>query len=74
MLNFYFAEETETTEEVTSGTVLLGKPKEGLLVKCGDGAVRITQLQPSGGKVMPARDFLNGGKVKGGMRFDQPVL
>ena len=73
-LNFYAAEEIAYDGEEPCGTVVGDFPKEGLIVKCGTGAVRITRLQPAGGKVMPARDFLNGRKIQKGTRFDQPVL
>lgn len=74
LLNFYFAEELPHTGNEPCGTVLNVSPKEGLIIKCGEGAVRITRLQPAGGKVMSARDFLNGRKLAEGARFDQPVL
>lgn len=73
-LNFYAAEEIAYDGEEPCGTVVGDSPKEGLIIKCGTGAVRITRLQPAGGKVMSARDFLNGRKIQKGMRFDQPVL
>ena len=40
--------------------------KRGVAVKCADGAVLITELQPAGGKVMRAADFVNGRKIKAG--------
>lgn len=73
-VNFYLAEEVDDCSDELFGTVLTEKPKQGLIIKCGEGAVRIAQLQPAGGKSMAASDFLNGGKIKKGMRFDQPVL
>ena len=73
-LNFYFAESLETDDISPSGSVLCASPKGGLVVKCGDGAVRITELQPAGGKRMSARDYLNGRKIREGMCFDKPVL
>ena len=73
-LNFLFAAELPCDENVPCGTVLAASPKEGLIVKCGEGAVSITELQPAGGKKMSARDFCNGRKLERGARFDQPVL
>ncbi len=70
VLNFWFAEEVPCEEEVPAGTVVSASPREGLLVKCGEGAVRITELQPAGGRRMSARDFLNGKKVQKGMHFE----
>ena len=71
-LNFWFAEEAECGEDVPAGTVVAASPKEGLVVKCGEGAVRITELQPAGGRRMSAHDFLNGRKLAKGMQFDIP--
>lgn len=39
---------------------------QGLLVACGTGAYRITQLQPPGKKSMPAVDFLRGSPLPAG--------
>ncbi len=73
-LNFWFAEEVECDADVPAGTVVAASAKEGLVVKCGEGAVSITELQPAGGRRMTARDFCNGRKLERGARFDQPVL
>ncbi len=73
-LNFWFAEEMPCTEEAPAGTILAASPREGLVVKCGEGAVSITELQPAGGRRMSARDFCNGRRLCRGDRFDQPVL
>lgn len=40
--------------------------KRGILVACVEGGILITNLQPSGGKVMRACDFVNGRKIKAG--------
>ncbi len=42
------------------GRVLAGSPKEGLVIACGEGAVRILELQAPGGKKMRAEDYLRG--------------
>jgi methionyl-tRNA formyltransferase len=47
----------------TPGMVL----DEGLTVACGDGSVRIVELQKAGGKPMKAEDFLRGMPVRGGI-------
>ena len=44
--------------------------KLGIVVACGNNAVRITLLQPAGGKVMSARDYVNGRKIKAGDILD----
>ena len=73
-LNFWYAEEVPCDSDAPFGTVLSVSPKEGLIVKCGKGAVNILELQPAGGRRMSARDFLNGRKIQAGKRFDQPLL
>ena len=74
--NVYRAEKAELTAEETLafetakiGEVLSDKPKRGLLVKCADGAVKITSAQPAGGKIMTGNDLINGRKVKKGQIF-----
>jgi methionyl-tRNA formyltransferase len=40
-----------------------------LLVACGEGALRILRLQPEGGRVMEAADFLTGHALQPGVAF-----
>ena len=42
------------------GEVLTADPKGGLVLACGEGAVRILELQAPGGKKMRAEDYLRG--------------
>ncbi len=42
------------------GQVLAADPKSGLVIACGEGAVRILELQAPGGKKMSAEDYLRG--------------
>ena len=72
-LNVYEAEKAVLTDEEISvcdgakfGEVLSDKPKRGLLVKCGDGAVKLVKVQPSGGKQMSGGDLINGRKAQKG--------
>ena len=48
------------------GTVLEADAKRGLTVACGEGALRITELQTVGGKRMRAGDYLRGHAVAPG--------
>lgn len=74
-LNFYFAQEVEYAGDEAWGTVLSASGKKGLIVKCGENAVRLTEVQPAGGKRMKDSDFLNGRKIQEGMRFEnEPLL
>ena len=54
----------ETTAQVVPGTVLSIEREKGILVKCKEGALWLTQLQPAGKKPMPAADFANGRGLK----------
>lgn len=69
-VNFFRAERAEWQGEEGCGTVLTDAPKQGLLVKCGDGAVKITELQLAGGKRLRAADLLNGRKIQKGQKFE----
>lgn len=42
------------------GQVLAADPKAGLVIACGEGAVRILELQAPGGKKMRPEDYLRG--------------
>ena len=45
---------------------VIAADKRGIAVKCGEGGILITELQPAGGKRMRAADFVNGRKIKAG--------
>lgn len=47
--------------------------REGLLIACGQGAVRIGALQRPGGKRLGFREFLNGRRVLHGQKFQTVV-
>ncbi|WP_025918136.1 methionyl-tRNA formyltransferase [Herminiimonas sp. CN] len=51
------------------GSVLAANAQDGVLVACGDGALRLAVLQKPGGKRLPAVDFLPGFPMENG-RFD----
>jgi methionyl-tRNA formyltransferase len=53
------------------GTIT-GVSPEGVVVTCGDGALRLTQLQKPGGKRLPVREFLAGFALAAGQRFQLP--
>lgn len=52
--------------EGTPGEVLCGDAKNGLVVACGEGAVRIDELQAPGAKRMPAEAYLRGKPIEKG--------
>ncbi|MBQ9118246.1 MAG: methionyl-tRNA formyltransferase [Clostridia bacterium] len=71
-INVYRAKIGEMQEEYATaklGEIVCDSPKKGLLVRCGDGVVKLTELQPAGGKKMDAAAFLNGRKAQKGQVF-----
>ncbi len=62
-------EEKLLAEGAKIGEVLSDKPKRGLIVKCGDGAVKLLEVQSAGGKRMSGGDFINGRKAQKGEVF-----
>ncbi len=63
-------EEEEILSAARCGEVLSEKPKRGLLVKCLDGAVKLTEVQAAGGKRVSGGDFINGRKATKGDIFN----
>jgi methionyl-tRNA formyltransferase len=51
------------------GTVLAADGR-GVVVACGDGVLRVTELQRPGGRRLPAGDFLGGFEIPAGAVFD----
>ena len=71
-LNVFCAERAvcpEGSEGAAAGEILSDTPKQGFLVKCGDGAVKLAEVQAAGGRRMKGSDFLNGRKVRKGQVF-----
>ena len=48
------------------GKILAADPQTGVLVVCGEGVLRLTELQKPGGKRLPAAEFLKGFPMEGG--------
>jgi methionyl-tRNA formyltransferase len=46
-----------------------GADSEGLLIRAGEGRVRLRRLQREGGRMLPAPDFLRGFPIPAGTRF-----
>ena len=46
------------------GTILTANPREGLVIACGTGAVRILEIQAPGGKRMKPEDYLRGHQIE----------
>jgi methionyl-tRNA formyltransferase len=52
--------QAEVVEQSGAAGTVLHADKQGIVIACGQNALRITQLQPQGKKPMSAQDFLNG--------------
>ena len=58
----------------TPGHVLAADPKDGLVIACGQGAVRILEVQAPGGKQMRAEDFLRGHRIAPGTDMSEETV
>jgi methionyl-tRNA formyltransferase len=61
--------QVEPRNEGTPGEILQAD-KEGILVRCGEGALLLKELQKAGGKRLPTSSFLVGKPVQPGDRFE----
>lgn len=67
-VKIFFAEKTDLKTDLPAGTAV----DDALAIACGDGgAVRISELQPEGGKRMSTADYLRGKKVEKGTVFGE---
>jgi len=69
VLKIWSAVPADVPRSAEPGTIVDVSP-EGVVVACGEGALRITQLQKPGGKRLPVREFLAGSTLAAGQRFD----
>jgi len=49
---------------------VLASGDAGVVVACGEGALRLTRMQKPGGRRLPAGEFLRGNPIASGARFD----
>jgi len=61
--------QAEQRSEGVPGEILQAD-KAGILVRCGEGALLLKEIQKAGGKRLPASSFLAGNPVKPGDRFE----
>ena len=53
------------------GSVITADPKDGLVIACGKDAVRILEVQASGGKKMRAEEYLRGHSIPEGIMMKE---
>ncbi|AJX31443.1 methionyl-tRNA formyltransferase [Burkholderia oklahomensis] len=70
-LKLWAAEAVAAPGDGAPGTIVDAGP-DGVVIACGEGALRVTQLQKPGGKRLPAREFLAGAPLAAGQRFALP--
>ena len=49
------------------GEVLAANAQDGVLIACGEGVLRVTELQKPGGKRLPAGEFVRGFQMENGI-------
>ena len=65
-VKFWRAAVAAETTTAAPGAVLAATAQDGVLVACGQGVLRVTELQKPGGKRLPAAEFLKGFPLEGG--------
>lgn len=65
-VKFWRAEVAASTSNAAPGQVLAASAQEGVLIGCGQGVLRVLELQKPGGKRLPAAEFLKGFPLDGG--------
>ncbi|HEV7617577.1 MAG TPA: methionyl-tRNA formyltransferase [Burkholderiaceae bacterium] len=68
-IKVWAAEVAPPSPVTVPGQVLAANAQTGVLVVCGKSVLRLTELQKSGGKRLPAAEFLKGFPMEGG-RFN----
>lgn len=65
-IKFWRAEPVSAPSSADPGKVLAASAQDGVLVACGEGVLRILELQKPGGKRLQAAEFLKGFPLEGG--------
>lgn len=68
-VKLFAAEAVKAPEGLAKGAVY-DVTKKSFSVKCGEGGLKVTELQPEGKKRMPAASYLAGAKLTGDDRFE----
>jgi methionyl-tRNA formyltransferase len=64
-LKFWQARAETATTAAGPGQVLAANAHDGVLIACGEGVLRVEELQKPGGKRLPAGEFLKGFSLEG---------
>jgi len=72
-VKLWSAEPVAAPEESAAPGTVLGTDSAAIVVACGTGALRILELQPAGGKRLPAAAYAAGRRLLAGRRFATPA-
>jgi len=64
-VKLWAAEALEADSGQAPGEVIAADAQHGILVSCGSGSLRLTELQKPGGKRLPAAEFIKGFAIDG---------
>ena len=64
-VKFWQAEALESSSQWQAGQVISSDAHDGVVIACGKGALRVTELQKPGGKRLPAAEFIKGFPLEG---------
>jgi methionyl-tRNA formyltransferase len=67
-IKLWGAEVLDADSSAPAGQVLAADAQHGIVVACGGGSLRLTELQKPGGKRLPASEFIKGFALDG-LRF-----
>ena len=59
----------QTAETTSKAGIAAGTLDENLNVVCGEGALKITEIKPAGGRLLDFKDFVNGRQTRPGDTF-----
>lgn len=65
-IKIWRADLISTTSSLPPGSLVAANAHDGVIVVCGDGLLRLHELQKPGGKHLPATEFLKGFPMEGG--------
>ncbi|MYM31032.1 methionyl-tRNA formyltransferase [Duganella sp. CY15W] len=65
VIKLWGAEVLDGGSKSPAGTVLAADAQHGIVVACGTGSLRLTELQKPGGKRLPAAEFIKGFPLEG---------
>jgi methionyl-tRNA formyltransferase len=69
-VKLWHARAVPTAEQLAEPGEVISASADGIVIACGSGSVRLTELQRPGGKRLNAAQFLQGQALQLGDRFD----